>query len=62
MLSDLAAGKLTPEMTDKLADQMLKKALGENAPIAGINWRLATGEDLTFEEAKAIEAPGDPGK
>jgi hypothetical protein len=49
-------------MTDKLADQMLKKALGENAPIAGINWRLATGEDLTFEEAKAIEVPGDPGK
>jgi hypothetical protein len=61
LLSDLAAGKLTPEMTDKLADQMLKKALGENAPIAGINWRPATGEDLTFEEAKAIEAPGTRG-
>ena len=62
LLSDLAAGKLTPEMTDKLADQMLKKALGENAPIAEINRHLATGEDLTFEEAKAIEVPGDPGK
>ena len=53
---------MTPEMTDKLADQLLKKALGENAPIAEINRHLAAGEDLTFEEAKAIEAPGDPGK
>ena len=52
--------KMSPELLDKIADHLLKKALGENAPIAEINRRLAAGEDVTFEEAKAIEAPGEP--
>jgi hypothetical protein len=41
---------------------LLKQALGENAPIAEISWRLVAGEDLTFEQAKAIEAPKEAGK
>jgi hypothetical protein len=63
LLSDLDAGKLTPEMMDKLADHLLKQALGDNpAVIAEVNRRLAAGENPTFEEAKAIEAPKEPGK
>jgi len=51
-LMDIDPDKLTPAMLDVIADHLLKKALGENAPIAEINRRLAAGEDLTFEEAK----------
>jgi hypothetical protein len=63
LLWDLDPDKLTPEMMDKLADHMLKQALGDNpAVIAEVNRRLAAGEDLTFEEAKAIEMPKKPGR
>ena len=50
---------MTPEMMDKLADHLLKRALGDNpAVIAEVDRRLAAGEEPpTFEEAKAIEAP-----
>jgi hypothetical protein len=61
-LMDIDPDKLTPEQLDKIANHLLKQALGENAPIAEISWRLVAGEDLTFEQAKAIEAPKEAGK
>ena len=61
-LMEIDPDKLTPAMLDKIADHLLKKALGENAPIAEIDRRLAAGQDVTFEEAKAIEAPKEQGK
>jgi hypothetical protein len=52
---------MTPEMMDKLADHLLKQSLGDNpAVIAEVDRRLAAGENPTFEEAKAIEAPKEP--
>jgi hypothetical protein len=63
LLWEIDPDKMTPEQLDKIADHLLKKALGDNpAVIAEVNRRLAAGEDVTFEEAKAIEAPKEPGK
>jgi hypothetical protein len=54
----LSLDDMTPEMMDKLANHMLKQALGDNpAVIAEVDRRLAAGESPTFEEAKAIEGP-----
>jgi hypothetical protein len=54
----LSLDDMTPEMMDKLANHMLKQALGDNpAVIAEVDRRLAAGENPTFEEAKAIEGP-----
>jgi hypothetical protein len=62
-LMEIDPDKLSPEMLDKIADHLLKKALGDNpAVIAEVDRRLQAGVDVTFEEAKAIEAPGEPGK
>jgi predicted transcriptional regulator len=44
-----------------MADHLMRTALGDNpAVLAEVDRRLAAGEDVTFEEAKAIEAPGAP--
>jgi hypothetical protein len=55
--------KMSPELLDKIANHLLKQALGDNpAVIAEVDRRLAAGENPTFEEAKAIEAPKEPRK
>jgi len=62
-LMDIDPDKLTLAMLDKIANHLLQKALGATpAVIAEIDRRLAAGENPTFEEAKAIEAPKEPGK
>jgi hypothetical protein len=63
-LMDIDPDKLTLAMLDKIANHLLQKALGATpAVIAEIDRRLAAGEKSpTFEEAKAIEAPKEPGK
>ena len=54
---------MSPELLDKIANHLLKQALGDNpAVIAEVDRRLAAGENPTFEEAKAIEAPKEPRK
>ena len=47
MLWETDPDKMTPEQLDCIADHLLKKALGENAPIAEINRRLADDFDVT---------------
>ena len=55
--------KKSQELLDKIANHLLKQALGDNpAVIAEVDRRLAAGENPTFEEAKAIEAPKEPRK
>jgi hypothetical protein len=62
-LLDLDPNKMSPELLDKIADDLLKKALGDNPrAIAEVDRRLAAGENPTFEEVQAIEAPKEPGK
>ncbi len=38
-IQDMDIDRLSPEMLDKIAEHLLKKALGENAPIAEIDRR-----------------------
>jgi hypothetical protein len=60
-IQDMKLEDLTPEVMDKLADHLMRTALGDNpAVLAEVDRRLAAGEDVTFEEAKAIEAPKEP--
>ena len=62
-LMEMDPDKLSPEMLDKIADHLLKKALGDNpVTISEADRRLTAGENVTFEEAKAIEAPKEPGQ
>ena len=55
LLSDLDAGKLSPEILDKLADHLVEKALAGKPPamVEEAKRRLRAGEEVTVEQLEA---------
>ena len=57
MLSDLDSDKMTPEMLDRIAEHLLKQALGDNpVVVAGAKRRLEAGESVNV---RGFTEPGE---
>jgi hypothetical protein len=62
-IEEIDADKLTPAQLDKIAEHLIRKAVGDDeARIAEAKRRLAAGEDVTVVDAECRDVTNQPDK